>query len=135
MKKRVIIDINEFLELSIDNKSCQDYLYKIRFPKGITCIKCGGKQFYKIFTRNIYECKCGYQMSVTAGTIMHGSHLPLIDWFRVIFQLIPPNKFYSIQEIKKDLKVSYQTAWRIRRAILKEMDSDEDSFIKEMFKK
>ena len=32
--------------------------------------------------RKPFECKsCRYQVSVTAGTVMHRSHMPLTTWF------------------------------------------------------
>jgi transposase-like protein len=54
-----------------------------RWPTGFRCPGCGADKSWphggKRFT---YECaSCGKQTSVTAGTILHGSKLPLTVWF------------------------------------------------------
>jgi hypothetical protein len=78
------MDILRFQQRFPTEDACRDHLYKIRWPEGPVCPKCGGKDFYKINTRNTYECKCKHQISVIAGTIMHGWRSPLIKWFRAI---------------------------------------------------
>src|SRR5512147_2373463 len=63
--------------------ACAAWLFTVRWPAGFRCPACahekgwphGGKPF-------TFECAaCGKQTSVTAGTIMHGSKLPLTAWF------------------------------------------------------
>ena len=66
-----------------DERACAAYLADARWPDGFRCPDCGhGKGWAlscKAFTR---ECAgCGKQTSVTAGTVMHGSKLPLTVWF------------------------------------------------------
>src|SRR5215472_11039407 len=53
----------------------------------VVCPGCGGGRAWllnsKAFT---YECAdCGRQTSVTAGTIMYASNLPLMMWFWAVF--------------------------------------------------
>ena len=48
-------------------EKCREHLFKLRFPDGFVCPKCGHKKYFLISTRNLYECKsCGYQASITA---------------------------------------------------------------------
>jgi transposase-like protein len=68
------------LRFSDDNK-CREYLLKQRWPQGFVCPKCGDSKAYVISTRNSMECSQGHQTSLTAGTIMHHSRLPLHKWF------------------------------------------------------
>ena len=66
-----------------DERACAAYLADARWPDGFRCPSCGHDKGWqlssKAFTR---ECAaCGKQTSVTAGTVMHGSKLPLTVWF------------------------------------------------------
>jgi transposase-like protein len=65
--------------------------------------------------------ECEYQFTVTAGTIFHDSHLPLIKWFTAAYLICESRKGMSANQIKRMLGVSYKTAWylchRIRAAM------------------
>jgi hypothetical protein len=101
-------DILSFQQRFPTDDARRDHLFKIRRPEGPVC---GGKNFYKIKTRNIYECTCGYQVSLTAGTIMHGSHTPLAKWFWAIYLAARDKRGVSALRLKKELRVACQTAW------------------------
>ena len=107
---------------------CRDYLFKKRWSEGIICNKCKGTHFYKITTRNLYECKCGHQMSVTSGTIMHRSHTPLRKWFLAIFLV---RHCIPIRCIMQELKVAYQTAWSIKKKINDDL-TKKDSIVRKL---
>jgi transposase-like protein len=67
-------------------------------------------------------CKdCDYQFTVTANTIFHDSHLPLIKWLTAAYMLCEARKGMSANQIKRNIGVSYKTAWylchRIRAAM------------------
>jgi ISXO2-like transposase domain len=59
---------------------------------------------------------------VTAGTIFHDSHLPLLQWFVATHLLCEARKGFSANQMKRTIGVSYKTAWylchRIRRAMV-----------------
>jgi transposase-like protein len=115
------LDILGFQQRFPTNDACRDHLFRIRWPEGLKCPICGGTDFYKITTRNIYECKCGHQVSLTAGTIMHGSHTPLGKWFWAIYLTAHDKRGISALRLQKELQVSYPTAWlmlhKIRHAM------------------
>ena len=76
----------------------------------------------EIHDRDQWDCNsCRYQFSVTAGTIMHRSHLPLRKWFLAIYLMCESKKGVSANQLKRTLGVAYQTAWhlchRIREAM------------------
>ena len=111
MAQQESMDILEFQQRFPTNDACRNHLFRIRWPNGLTCPKCSGKDFYKINTRNIYECKCGHQVSLTAGTVMHGSHTPLAKWFWAIYLAAHDKRGVSALRLAKELGVSYPTAW------------------------
>jgi len=110
------MDIFDFQRRFGSNDVCWNYLFKKRWAKGVICPKCVKKGLYKITKRNIYECKCRRQVSLTSGTIMHRSRTPLAKWFLAIY-LVQKEKNISIHHLKDVLKVAYQTAWNMKKKI------------------
>src|SRR5215470_20345957 len=129
MAQQECLNILEFQRRFATNDACRDHLFKIRWPNGLTCKKCGGKDFYKITTRNIYECRCGYQVSLTAGTIMHGSHTPLTKWFWAIYLTAHDKRGVSALRLKKELQIAYQTAWLMLHKIRHAMNGRDSGYL------
>jgi len=62
--------------------ACQRYLMESRWPNGYRCPRCGHAEAYPVAGRELLQCSaCRYQVSVTAGTVMHRTRVPLRDWF------------------------------------------------------
>jgi transposase len=67
-------------------KACQKHLFRLRWPEGFRCPRCQHDQAYFQRTRNLYHCRaCGYQASLTAGTVFHKTRTPLHKWFWMIW--------------------------------------------------
>ena len=72
----------QFTEAFPTEEACRSYLFSRRWPNGFACPRCGGREYYHISTRDLYECRyCRYQASLTAGTIMEKTRTPLMAWF------------------------------------------------------
>lgn len=68
-------------------KECIEYLFKVRWPEGFNCPKCKGAKAW-LTNRGLYHCSnCGFQSSVTAGTIFQDTKKPLKLWFRIIWHI------------------------------------------------
>lgn len=118
------IDLCELVERYGDDQHCRNYLEHLRWPNGITCPKCLGTKVSSILKRDQYNCdneQCGYQFSVTAGTIFHDTHLPLTKWFLATYLICQSKKGMSAHQLHRMLKINYRTAWylchRIRHAM------------------
>ncbi|HWW14579.1 MAG TPA: IS1595 family transposase [Candidatus Dormibacteraeota bacterium] len=118
------IDLCELVEQFDDDQQCRNYLERLRWPQGIHCPKCGGERVSSILKRDQHNCdseSCGYQFSVTAGTIFHDTHLALTKWFLAVFLLCQSRKGMSANQLKRMLRINYRTAWylchRIRHAM------------------
>lgn len=108
-----------------DDAACARYLSERRWPDGFTCPGCGSCKSWELaskrFTR---ECgDCGRQTSVTAGTVMHRSHLPLRTWFQAVHLLTSHSNGISAEQAQAQLGLgSYKTAWllltKLRRAMV-----------------
>jgi transposase-like protein len=118
------IDLCELVERFGNDQKCRNYLERLRWPEGIHCPKCLGTKLSSILKRDQYNCdseSCGYQFSVTAGTIFHDTHLPLTKWFLAVYLLCQSRKGMSANQLKRMLRINYRTAWylchRIRHAM------------------
>ena len=104
-------------EIEFDSKfnteeACHEYLFKLRWPDGFICPKCGHNQYWKN-RRALYECqKCHTQTSITAGTIMHGTRKPLRYWFKAMWWFTANKTGVNAVNLQKLLGLkSYETAW------------------------
>ena len=110
--------------------ACKKQLFEMRFPHGFICPTCGCVEYYDIKTRNVYQCKnCRYQLSVTAGTVMHRSHLPLITWFWAMYLIAKDKRGFSATQLSKELGLPYNTAWFLLHRIRFAMSQRDDSYI------
>jgi len=92
------------------------YLVAARWPDGFVCPRCGGGKAWRLETKAwTYECaSCGRQTSVTAGTIMHHSKLPLTAWFWAAYLMATHSNGISALQLQRQLAFgSYKTAWLI----------------------
>ena len=111
-------------DYSTDAK-CRELLERLRWPNGVACIRCGSMSISEIESRNQYDCNdCRYQFSVTVGTIMDDSHLPLRKWFLAIYLMCESKKGISALQLKRTLGVAYKTAWYLCHRIREAMGND-----------
>lgn len=102
--------------------ACRAYLEDLRWPNGMACLRCGSTSVSRIQTRNQLDCNsCRYRFSATTGTIFHDTHLPLWKWLLATYTMLESKKGVSANQIKRELSISYKTAWylchRIRDAM------------------
>lgn len=73
--------------------------------------------------RGLWQCKgCGRQTSVTAGTVLHRTRLPLTMWFWAAYLMSTHTPGLSAVQLHRQLGLSYETAWvllhKLRRAMV-----------------
>jgi transposase-like protein len=115
--------IKNFNERFPDDDACLEWLRYHRFPKLIPCPACKQpRSFYRVKGRKAYQCdRCRYQISPTAGTILHKSPTPLRSWFYAAFLLSSTKTGISAKQLERELGVTYKTAWRMFTHIRKLM--------------
>jgi transposase-like protein len=97
-----------------DEAACAAYLAAVRWPHGFVCPRCGHSKAWLLQTKAwTYECAgCRKQTSVTAGTILHGSKLPLTLWFWAAYLMATHSNGISALQLQHQLALgSYKTAW------------------------
>src|SRR5437016_3132427 len=74
-------DLLEFEARFSTEKACREYLCRLRWPDGFCCPRCGGRKSWPK-SEVLLECAgCGYQASVTAGTIFQDTRQPYIPGY------------------------------------------------------
>ena len=126
--KSKMLTSREFDKLFPNEEACDRYLVKNRWPKGISCPRCGSEKVYPLKTMKFrWECpECGegnaYRFSHLVGTIFENTKVDLRDWFKVIHLMLGAKKGISALQIQRHMGFgSYKTAWyvchRIRTAL------------------
>src|SRR5256884_8096277 len=103
----------EFQGRFATESACAEYLFERRWPEGFVCPGCGEGRAWLLKTKAFtYECAgCGRQTSVTAGTIMHASKLPLTTWFWAAFLMATHSNGISALQLQSQLGLGpYRTA-------------------------
>jgi hypothetical protein len=104
----------EFQQRFPDEAACAAYLAAVRWPHGFVCPRCSCTKAWLLQTKAwTYECAgCRTQTSVTAGTVMHASKLPLTLWFWAAYLMTTHSNGISALQLQHQLALgSYKTAW------------------------
>lgn len=112
-----------------DDNKAREALEAIRWPEGPICPQCGNLDQEKIAKAHgnaarpgLYYCAaCNGQFTVTVGTVMERSKIPLSKWLFAMHLMGASKKGMSALQLQRMLGVTYKTAWflchRIREAM------------------
>ena len=68
-------------------QACREYLFDLRWPDGFRCPRCEAGKSWALQSGRVQCAHCGYQVSMTAGTVFQGTRTPLTVWFRAMWWL------------------------------------------------
>jgi len=104
-------------------EACRNHFKEERDKIGVVCKRCGHKEHFWIKSRWSYECKrCRSRTSLRSGTIMQGSNLPFLVWYKTMFLLSATKKGFSSKEIQKQLGMKrYEPVWAMVHKLRKAM--------------
>ena len=114
----------DLIDMFPTEEACLDYVSLVRWPDGYACLRCGSGDYWKK-SRGLFHCRdCGYEASVTAGTIFQGTRKPLCLWFQAMWYVVNQKNGVSALGLQKALGLgSYHTAWewlhKLRRAMVR----------------
>lgn len=99
-------------------EKCFEKIYKTRWTNGYRCPRCNHNEKWDVAPYK-YKCRnCGYQTSITAGTLLHRTHLPIKKWFQAIHYFSIRRESGTANELKELLDISYNTALSMRSSII-----------------
>jgi transposase-like protein len=111
-----------------NEEAARKHFESIRWPNGSVCPHCGvlneATELKGESTRpGLHKCRaCELQFSITIGSVMESSHIPLHKWALAFHLMASSKKGYSAHQLMRTLGLgSYRTAWfmahRIREAM------------------
>jgi transposase-like protein len=110
-----------------DDDAARAHLESLLWPHGPVCPRCGvlGDRITKLHGKStrpgVYKCKdCRKPFSVTVGTVMERSHIPLSKWVMAAQIMSSSKKGFSALQLHRMIATNYETAWflfhRLREA-------------------
>ena len=91
---------------------CLDYLDWLRWPHGFQCPNCAHQHGWREAHQRWRCAGCGKRISVTAGTIFHGTRTELMVWFSAAWLLVNSKAGLSATQLHRESELgSLQTAW------------------------
>lgn len=122
------MSLTAFLDQYGSEPQCREALAKVRWPGGFHCSDCGHTGHCHLTRRDVYQCnRCKRQVSLTSGTLFAETKLPLRTWFLAIYLLTQHKNGISALALRRQLGVSYNTAWLLKHKLMQAMverDSD-----------
>ena len=116
--------IMEFTDRFSTNEACGEYLRDLRWPEGFICPACGIDHGWATARATIFCASCKRQTSLTAGTILHKTRVPLRGWFMAMWLACTQKTGLSAAGLQRTLGLgSYRTAWlllqKLRQAMVR----------------
>lgn len=114
----------EFFDRYGSQERCEEAVRAWRWPDGFVCPRCQGTWHseFRRRARLYFQCSaCRYQCSLLSGTIFEASKLELRQWFLAMQLLTQAKNSVSALELKRQLDVSYPSAWLVKHKLMEVM--------------
>ncbi len=122
------LSMPEFFSLFGTEALCASALESARWPDGFRCPDCGGAAHCILHSigNKVFQCNaCRHQTSLIAGTVFQSTKLPLTIWFLAIYLVSQAKTGLSALALKRQLGVSYPTAWLMQHKLMQAMTERE----------
>jgi len=109
-----------------DEDKAREWLEDARWGDHPACAHCGSLNVHRLegeaHRAGVFKCRdCREQFSVTVGSVMERSHIPLHKWVLGFHLMNASKKGMSAHQLHRTLGLTYKTAWfmahRIREAM------------------
>ena len=101
-----------------DNNAAREHLESLLWPDGPYCPRCGvtGDRITKLRGKStrpgVHKCKdCRKPFTVTVGTVMERSKIPLNKWVLAAQLMASSKKGMSAHQLHRMIGTTYETAW------------------------
>lgn len=116
----------------VDPDAARQWLEAQRWPDGPVCPHCGNfdqaairSLAGKAHRPGVYQCNaCREQFTVTVGSVMERSKIPLNKWVLAMHLMSASKKGMSAHQLHRMLGVTYKTAWFLAHRIREAMTDD-----------
>ena len=103
--------LRQFQSNFATEEACEGYLAACRWPEGFVCPRCGDRRAYDLVNQRRWQCAgCRHQVSLTAGTVLHRTKIPLTHWFWAAYLMTTDKRGVSALLVQRQLGLScYET--------------------------
>lgn len=134
MPKAFDLNLFTLAPLFSDENKAREFLEARRWPDGPVCPHCDCTRVYTLKPKpgsehpvrpGVYKCgQCRKKFTVRIGTVFEESLIPLNKWLMAFHLLATSKKGMSSHQIRRELGITYKSAWflthRIREAMKRE---------------
>ena len=124
------MSIPEFLSTFGTEAQCAEAVGQSRWPGGFRCPRCNAADHCVVGhgERKLFQCNaCRHQTSLTAGSLLEHTKLPLTTWFLAVYLISQAKTGLSALALKRQIEVSYTTAWLLHHKINRAMAQQDES--------
>src|ERR1700730_2599804 len=109
-----------------DEDKAREHLEEQRWPDGPFCPHCGSTNVHRLEGESqrpgLIQCNsCAQNFTVTVGSVMERSHIPLRKWVLAFYLMSSSKKGMSAHQLHRMLGITYKSAWfmahRVREAM------------------
>jgi len=122
------LSLPDFIKQFGTREQCERHLFKLKWPKGFVCPRCGGNHA-TVFNKGkhtVFQCKsCQKQTSLYVGTIFERTHLPLTIWYLAIYFISEAKTSIASLDLHRKLGVNHKTAWLMQQKLMHCMEQEE----------
>jgi transposase-like protein len=113
----------------------REHLERLYWPNGVACRHCGNadptritKLAGKSTRQGVHWCnECDKPFTVTVGTVMEDSHIPLNKWVLAYHLMAASKKGMSALQLSRMLGITYKSAWFLCHRIRESMTPNNPS--------
>ena len=118
----------QFMDEYGTEDKCREAPFRWRWPNGFVCPRCEHTGHCLVQNRRLYQCRgCRHQVSLSAGTVLASTKLPLRTWFLAMYLMTQTKNGISALELSRQLSVSYNTAWKVKHKLMQVMKERDDT--------
>jgi hypothetical protein len=124
------MSLPEFMTAFGSEAQCEQAIRAARWPEGFRCLRCEATEHWLVGhgARKLFQYQaCRHQTSLTAGSLFEHTKLPLRVWFLASYLISQDKSGLSSLALKRQLGVSYPTAWALQHKISQAMALRETS--------
>lgn len=112
------IPFDDFKKFFDSDDACYAMLEGLKWQNGFECIKCGNSKFGKGKGERARRCtKCGTNESVTANTIFHRIHFPILKGFYMLFLVNKHGDNLISKDLSEIVDLRLATCWKFSKKI------------------
>lgn len=119
----------EFLATCVSEEVARTYLEELRWPGGVACphcgligsawrIQCRVSKSGQIPRKGLWKCSgCRRQFTVTVGTILENSKIPLHKWLIGVYFICQDRNGVSFRTLHSEMGITLKSAYAMERRI------------------